>query len=147
MASQVKTRISVKPKYSLKGAQIQRQILHSSLGKMENVFFYLISRKDKFYSLLFSPFLCVPDPHSRVILKSKSCNDLLSSYINANYIRVSNTEICLLPVDNKSNKISQFRLSDCKDGLNSSNPKHQASWWLVGVQLLSPAPPFLALVF
>uniref|UniRef100_A0A3P9NGH9 protein-tyrosine-phosphatase n=1 Tax=Poecilia reticulata TaxID=8081 RepID=A0A3P9NGH9_POERE len=26
-------------------------------------------------------------PHSRVILKSKSCNDLLSSYINANYIR------------------------------------------------------------
>lgn len=36
-------------------------------------------------------FLGVPDPHSRVVLKSKSCNDLLSSYINANYIRVSRT--------------------------------------------------------
>ncbi|KAK2859222.1 hypothetical protein Q5P01_003842 [Channa striata] len=29
----------------------------------------------------------LPNPHSRVTLKSKSCNDLLSSYINANYIR------------------------------------------------------------
>ncbi|XP_035530699.1 receptor-type tyrosine-protein phosphatase R [Morone saxatilis] len=29
----------------------------------------------------------LPNPHSRVILKSKNCNDLLSSYINANYIR------------------------------------------------------------
>ncbi|XP_071358246.1 receptor-type tyrosine-protein phosphatase R [Trachinotus anak] len=29
----------------------------------------------------------LPNPHSRVILKSKSCNDLLGSYINANYIR------------------------------------------------------------
>ncbi|XP_069376057.1 tyrosine-protein phosphatase non-receptor type 5 isoform X2 [Paralichthys olivaceus] len=29
----------------------------------------------------------LPNPHSRVILKTKSCNDLLSSYINANYIR------------------------------------------------------------
>ncbi|KAM9328422.1 receptor-type tyrosine-protein phosphatase R [Pholidichthys leucotaenia] len=29
----------------------------------------------------------LPNPHSRVILSSKSCNDLLSSYINANYIR------------------------------------------------------------
>ncbi|KAM6961597.1 receptor-type tyrosine-protein phosphatase R [Tautogolabrus adspersus] len=29
----------------------------------------------------------LPNPHSRVILKSKSCNDLLSSYINANYVR------------------------------------------------------------
>uniref|UniRef100_A0A665TBR3 protein-tyrosine-phosphatase n=1 Tax=Echeneis naucrates TaxID=173247 RepID=A0A665TBR3_ECHNA len=29
----------------------------------------------------------LPNPHSRVILKSKSSNDLLSSYINANYIR------------------------------------------------------------
>uniref|UniRef100_A0A3Q3VX95 protein-tyrosine-phosphatase n=1 Tax=Mola mola TaxID=94237 RepID=A0A3Q3VX95_MOLML len=29
----------------------------------------------------------LPNPHSRVILKMKSCNDLLSSYINANYIR------------------------------------------------------------
>ncbi|XP_037617254.1 receptor-type tyrosine-protein phosphatase R [Sebastes umbrosus] len=29
----------------------------------------------------------LPNPHSRVILKAKSCNDLLSSYINANYIR------------------------------------------------------------
>ncbi|MEQ2194314.1 hypothetical protein XENOCAPTIV_027162 [Xenoophorus captivus] len=38
--------------------------------------------------LLFLTFSsCVLDPHSRVILKSKSCNDLLSSYINANYIR------------------------------------------------------------
>ncbi|XP_020782049.1 receptor-type tyrosine-protein phosphatase R [Boleophthalmus pectinirostris] len=29
----------------------------------------------------------LPNPHSRVILKSKNCNDLLGSYINANYIR------------------------------------------------------------
>ncbi|XP_026182626.1 receptor-type tyrosine-protein phosphatase R [Mastacembelus armatus] len=29
----------------------------------------------------------LPNPHSRVILKAKSCNDLQSSYINANYIR------------------------------------------------------------
>ncbi|XP_073336989.1 receptor-type tyrosine-protein phosphatase R [Pagrus major] len=29
----------------------------------------------------------LPNLHSRVILKSKSCNDLLSSYINANYVR------------------------------------------------------------
>uniref|UniRef100_A0A8C2ZTC2 protein-tyrosine-phosphatase n=1 Tax=Cyclopterus lumpus TaxID=8103 RepID=A0A8C2ZTC2_CYCLU len=29
----------------------------------------------------------LPNPHSRVILKSKSCNDPLSSYINANFIR------------------------------------------------------------
>ncbi|XP_078797956.1 tyrosine-protein phosphatase non-receptor type 5 isoform X2 [Oryzias latipes] len=29
----------------------------------------------------------LPNPHSRVILKTKSGNDLLSSYINANYIR------------------------------------------------------------
>ncbi|KAM3587903.1 uncharacterized protein V6R79_016640 [Siganus canaliculatus] len=29
----------------------------------------------------------LPNPHSRVILKSKSSNDLLGSYINANYIR------------------------------------------------------------
>uniref|UniRef100_A0A671WCW8 protein-tyrosine-phosphatase n=1 Tax=Sparus aurata TaxID=8175 RepID=A0A671WCW8_SPAAU len=29
----------------------------------------------------------LPNPHSRVILKSKSYNDLLSSYINANYVR------------------------------------------------------------
>ncbi|KAM9705760.1 receptor-type tyrosine-protein phosphatase R isoform 1-T3 [Menidia menidia] len=29
----------------------------------------------------------LPNPHSRVILKSKSSNDPLSSYINANYIR------------------------------------------------------------
>ncbi|KAL3048654.1 hypothetical protein OYC64_007247 [Pagothenia borchgrevinki] len=29
----------------------------------------------------------LPNPHSRVTLKSKSCNDPLSSYINANYIR------------------------------------------------------------
>ncbi|KAK2882797.1 receptor-type tyrosine-protein phosphatase R [Channa argus] len=29
----------------------------------------------------------LPNPHSRVTLKSKSCNDLLTSYINANYIR------------------------------------------------------------
>ncbi|XP_076015969.1 receptor-type tyrosine-protein phosphatase R [Genypterus blacodes] len=29
----------------------------------------------------------LPNPHSRVILRSKSCNDPLSSYINANYIR------------------------------------------------------------
>ncbi|XP_075941734.1 receptor-type tyrosine-protein phosphatase R-like, partial [Anarhichas minor] len=29
----------------------------------------------------------LPNPHSRVILKSKSCNDPLSSYINGNYIR------------------------------------------------------------
>ncbi|XP_024858032.1 receptor-type tyrosine-protein phosphatase R [Kryptolebias marmoratus] len=29
----------------------------------------------------------LPNPHSKVILKSKSSNDLLSSYINANYIR------------------------------------------------------------
>ncbi|XP_036977629.1 receptor-type tyrosine-protein phosphatase R [Acanthopagrus latus] len=29
----------------------------------------------------------LPNPHSRVILRSKSCNDLLSSYINANYVR------------------------------------------------------------
>uniref|UniRef100_A0A3Q2DDM7 protein-tyrosine-phosphatase n=1 Tax=Cyprinodon variegatus TaxID=28743 RepID=A0A3Q2DDM7_CYPVA len=29
----------------------------------------------------------LPNPHSRVILKSKICNDPLGSYINANYIR------------------------------------------------------------
>lgn len=29
----------------------------------------------------------LPNPHSRVILKSKNCNDLLGSYINANYIQ------------------------------------------------------------
>uniref|UniRef100_A0A673N6L7 protein-tyrosine-phosphatase n=1 Tax=Sinocyclocheilus rhinocerous TaxID=307959 RepID=A0A673N6L7_9TELE len=29
----------------------------------------------------------LPNPHSRVILKTKNSNDLLSSYINANYIR------------------------------------------------------------
>lgn len=29
----------------------------------------------------------LPNPHSRVILKSRNCNDLLNSYINANYIR------------------------------------------------------------
>lgn len=29
----------------------------------------------------------LPNPHSRVILKSKNCNDLLGSYINANYLR------------------------------------------------------------
>uniref|UniRef100_A0A3B3CSP5 protein-tyrosine-phosphatase n=2 Tax=Oryzias melastigma TaxID=30732 RepID=A0A3B3CSP5_ORYME len=29
----------------------------------------------------------LPNPHSRVILKTKTCNDLLSSYINANFIR------------------------------------------------------------
>ncbi|XP_041833269.1 receptor-type tyrosine-protein phosphatase R [Melanotaenia boesemani] len=29
----------------------------------------------------------LPNPHSRVILKLKGCNDLLSTYINANYIR------------------------------------------------------------
>ncbi|XP_058481073.1 receptor-type tyrosine-protein phosphatase R [Solea solea] len=29
----------------------------------------------------------LPNAHSRVTLKSKSCNDLLGSYINANYIR------------------------------------------------------------
>uniref|UniRef100_A0A3B3QL99 protein-tyrosine-phosphatase n=1 Tax=Paramormyrops kingsleyae TaxID=1676925 RepID=A0A3B3QL99_9TELE len=29
----------------------------------------------------------LPNPHSRVILKTKNANDPLSSYINANYIR------------------------------------------------------------
>lgn len=29
----------------------------------------------------------LPNPHSRVILKHKNCNDLLGSYINANYLR------------------------------------------------------------
>uniref|UniRef100_A0A673N0J4 protein-tyrosine-phosphatase n=1 Tax=Sinocyclocheilus rhinocerous TaxID=307959 RepID=A0A673N0J4_9TELE len=54
----------------LRDITLNTQMLHAEFAVIQSVYKTIL-----------------PNPHSRVILKTKNSNDLLSSYINANYIR------------------------------------------------------------